>query len=409
MGYSKRDRCAGVDKGIGAERRGLLSWLVIVFIAMVLPLALSGCGQSSSPSADDSKKPIKVGAYLALTGPIATFGQTTRDGLQLAVQQRNAQGGVNGRLIELIVYDNQGKTQEVGTAVTRLITNDQVVAVLGEVASTLSLAAAPIAQQYGVPMISPSSTNPQVTQVGDMIFRVCFIDPDQGYAAAKFAFEKLKFTRAAILLDQKQAYSTGLAEAFRKAFTQMGGSITSEQSYSSGDRDFSAQLTSIRDSQPEIIFTPGYYNDVPSIAIQARRLGMTQPFLGGDGWETPDLGKFAQGALDGSYYTNHYAPEDQRPESVAYVEAYKKAYGVAPGALSALGYDAANVLFAAMERAPSLSGKDLAKAIGETRDFAGVTGRISLNADRNAVKPMVILQIKANEPVFVMMIEPPGK
>ena len=373
-------------------------------------LSMPGCGKKDDPK-DGGPSPqgdtIKIGAYLSLTGPTATFGQTTQDGILLAVKERNAKGGVNGKKIEIKIYDNKGETKETGTVVTRLITQDKVVAVLGEVASTQSLAAAPVCQQYGVPMISPSSTNPQVTQVGPMISRVCFIDPDQGYAGAKFAIDHLQAKKAAILYDQKQAYSTGLAENFKEWFQKLGGEIVTEQAYSSGATDYGAQLTNIRDKAPDVVYIPGYYTEVGTIAKQARARGVTVPLLGGDGWESPKLFEIGGDAIEGCYYTNHYAPEDKRPESVAYLDAYRKEYGAESSALAALGYDAANLLFDAMERADSLKGKDLAAAIAATKGFKGVTGEITMDENRNAKKPMVVIQVENGKDKYVSTINPP--
>ncbi len=385
------------------SRRGMVGGLALT---LGLSLAVALFTNRAGIAAEASGEPIKVGAYLSLTGAQATFGQTTKAGIELAVKQKNAAGGVKGRPIEVVIYDNQGKTQETGTVVTRLITRDKVTAILGEVASTQSLAAAPICQAKGIPMISPSSTNPRVTQVGDMIFRVCYIDPDQGYAIAKFAHDNLKLMRGAILFDQKQAYSTGLAQNIKQAFTAMGGTITTEQAYAGGSADFSAQLANIKESNPQIIFVPGYYNEVGSIAKQAREKGITVPLIGGDGWESPKLAELGGDAVNGCYYSNHYAPEDQRPESVKFVAAYKAAYNEEPGALAALGYDAALVLFDAMERSPSLDGKDLAKAIAATKNFPGATGATTINEHRNATKPMVIIEMKAGKPVYLATINP---
>jgi branched-chain amino acid transport system substrate-binding protein len=350
---------------------------------------------------------ILIGEYGSLTGAEATFGQSTHNGIMLAVKEQNAAGGVKGRQVEIKVYDDQGKTQEAGTAVTRLITDDKVVAVLGEVASSQSLAGGAVAQKYGVPMISPSSTNERVTQLGDMVSRVCFIDAFQGYVVAKFAKENLKLTKVASLYDQGAAYSKGLKDDFAKALTAMGGTITTEQAYTAGDQDFSAQLGNIKGSGAEAIFIPGYYTDVGNIALQARKLGLKVPLLGGDGWDSAKLGEIAGTAIEGSYYANHYSHEDTRPEVQDFVKKYQAEYKEIPDGLAALGYDAAKLLFHAMSRAPSLGGQDLAMAINTTKDFHGVTGTITIDAQRNATKSAVMLQMKAGKPTFVSVIEPP--
>ncbi len=304
--------------------------------------------------------PILIGEYGSLTGSEATFGQTTHRGIVLAVEQANAAGGVNGRPVEVRVYDDQGKSQEVGTAVTRLITNDHVVALLGEVASSLSIAGARVAQQYGVPMISPSSTAGEVTKTGDMIARACFVSAFQGYAAARWARDNLGLSRAAILYDQAQTYSKDLGVIFKKAFEEMGGVIVTEQAYSGGDQDYSAQLTSIKAAGPQIIYAPGYYTDIGNVHLQARKLGLRQPFIGGDGWDSPELVAIAGETAEGSFYTSQYANEDERPEVQELIVAWKARYNAVPDGLGALGYDAARILIDAMRRAPSLAPKDLA-------------------------------------------------
>jgi branched-chain amino acid transport system substrate-binding protein len=350
---------------------------------------------------------ILIGHFGSMTGSEATFGQSTDKGVRLAVKEINAAGGVKGKKIDIKTYDDQGKSQEAGTAVTRLITADHVTAVLGEVASSLSLAGGRVAQQYGVPMISPSSTNPQVTQIGDMVFRVCFLDPFQGWVEAKFARENLKAQKAAILYDQAQAYSKGLKDYFKQAFEQMGGTITTDQAYTGGDQDFSAQLTTIRQTKPDVILVPGYYTDAGNISIQVRKLGITVPLLGGDGWDSTQLAAIGKDAIEGSYYSNHYSFQENRPEVKNFVEKYKADYGVVPDGLAALGYDAARLLFDAMGRAPSLDGKTLAAAIAATKGFHGVTGIISMDANRDAKKSAVIVQVKGGVPVYVTTIEPP--
>ena len=366
-----------------------------------------GSGSEAKPTKTGDPSVARIGEYGSMTGSEATFGQSTHNGIMLAVEEQNGAGGVKGKKIELVgPYDTAGKTSEAGNAVTRLITSDRVIAVLGEVASSLSLAGGRVAQQNGVPMITPSSTNAQVTQIGDMIFRVCFIDPYQGYVAAKFLAENLKQKKVAILYDQGQAYSVGLKDDFKKAFTELGGSITTEQAYTGGDQDFSAQLTTIGQTKPESIFVPGYYTDAGNIALQARKKGITVPLVGGDGWDSSKLTEIGGKAIEGSYYTNHYSHEEQRPEVQAFVKKYQAKFGGVPDGLAALGYDAAKLLFDAMGRASAWDGKSLAGAIAATKDFKGVTGNISIDPERNAIKSAVVLQIKEGKPSYVATIEP---
>jgi branched-chain amino acid transport system substrate-binding protein len=387
-----------------------MQWICFVgLLSLVLSLAMTGgCKKGNEGgSTSSSTGPIEIGEYGSMTGSEATFGISTDNGVKLAVKERNAAGGIKGRQIKLISYDDKGSQQEAVTAVTRLIQNDKVVAIIGEVASSLSIAGGQVAQRNGVPMISPSSTNPKVTEIGDMVSRVCFIDPFQGYVDAKFAFDKLGKKKAAILYNRAQAYSVGLKDYFKKAYTGLGGQIVAEEAYGNGDNDFSAQLTSIRGASPEVIFVPGYYTEVVNIARQARDKGITVPLTGGDGWVSDAL-KNAGDALNGCYFSDHYAREDPRPEVQQFLKSYQAEYGgQTPDSMAALGYDAAKLLFDAMERAASLSGKDLAAAINSTKDFKGVAGLITMDKNRNARKPAVIQKVNNGAFSLDSIIEPP--
>jgi len=349
-----------------------------------------------------------------MTGKEATFGQSTDQGIRLAIEEINAAGGLNGRKLELLTYDDKGESQEAGNAVTRLITKDNVVAILGEVASGLSMAGGAVAQEKGVPMISPSSTNPQVTQDRDMVSRVCFIDPFQGYVVAKFASDTLKCKKVAVLYDQKAPYSVGLRDEFKSHFTDMGGEIVADVAFGGGDLEFASQLAAIRAAKPDAVFVPGYYTDIGNIAKQARKAGINVPLLGGDGWDSEQLAIIGESAVEGCYYSNHYAP-DQEGDAVRgfiakYGDRYKRADGTKPipDGLAALGYDAANVLFDAMKRSKSLAGRDLAKAIAQTKDFKGVTGTITIDPEtRDARKSAVVVKMQGGKPTYVTTIEPP--
>ncbi len=362
--------------------------LIKLSIAATLVVALTSC---KKPVAIDSE--IVIGEVGSMTGSEATFGTSTHNGIELAVKQINAVGGVKGKKLRIVSLDDQGKPEEAATAVTKLITQDKVTAILGEVASSRSLAMAPIAQQYKIPMITPSSTNPKVTEQGDHIFRVCFIDPFQGTVMAKFALETLKLKKVAILRDVKNDYSVGLADYFTETFKKGGGEIVVDQSYSAGESDFKSQLTAIRGKAPEAIFVPGYYTEVGLIARQAKELQINAPLLGGDGWDSPKLKEIGQDAINGSYFSNHYSEEDKSPNVQDFISKYKEAFGVVPDGLAAMGYDAAKVLADAMTRAPSLASKDIRDAIAATKDYSGVTGKITIDAMRNAVKSAVVLKV----------------
>jgi branched-chain amino acid transport system substrate-binding protein len=353
-------------------------------------------------AADDE---IRLGEYGSLTGSEATFGTDTRDGVNLAVKEANAAGGVEvgGKKLKVrvIVYDDQGKSEEVQATVTKLITKDNVHAVLGEVASTLSLAAAPICQKAKIPMISPSSTNPKVTQIGDYIFRACFIDPFQGTYMAKFARNFLKAKTAGIFIDNGSDYAVGLGKYFGEEFRKLGGEVVLELAYGKMDIDFKAQLTGFKDKSPDVLFVPGYYTQVGQIAQQAKDLGLTSPLLGGDGWDSPKLVEIGGAAIEGAYFCNHYHAKEKRPEVGKFVEGYQKEYNVVPNGLSALGYDAARITLDAIKRANSLKGEAIKEALAATKDFPGVTGKITINKERNPDKAGVVLQVSKDgfEPV----------
>ena len=276
-------------------------------------------------------------------------------------------------------------------------------ALIGEVASTRSLAAAPIAQQYKIPMITPSSTNPEVTRKRDFVFRVCFIDPVQGPIMARFAAEDLKFKRVAVLRDIKSDYSIGLSKYFVEKFKQLGGEIVATLDYSSNDPDFKAQLTQIRAANPEGLFIPGYYNDLGPIARQARELGITAPLMGGDGWDSPKLFELASGAVEGGYFSNHYSAESPNPATVKFVRDYKAKYGVDSDGLAAAGYDAAGILLTAIERAKEPTAKAIRAEIAKIKDYPGATGNITINSERNADKDVFIVRIKGESYKLVKM------
>jgi branched-chain amino acid transport system substrate-binding protein len=349
-----------------------------------------------------------VGYYGDLSGRTSSFGQSTKNGVEMAADEINKAGGINGRQIQIITEDDQGEPNKAATVVTKLINQDKVQALLGEVASSNSLAAAPKAQEAKVPMISPSSTNPAVTQVGDYIFRVCFIDPFQGEVMAKFSANNLKAKRAAILYDFNSDYSRGLYQFFKRSFTSLGGQIVSEQSYTQGDRDFSGQLTAIRSANPEVIYVPGYYGEVGVISNQTKQLGIKAPLLGGDGWDAPQLWQLGGASLNGNYISNHYSVDDPSPAIQKFVADYKGRYGILPDALAALGYDSMKVLGDAVKRAGTTESVKLRDAIGQTKNFPGVTGQITIDQNRNAVKPAVVLKLQNGKFVYETTIAPEG-
>lgn len=366
-------------------------------IALALGLAAAACKdktQPPAPPAAAAADTILVGEVGSMTGQEATFGTSSDRGIRLALADLNAAGGVKGKKLVVKALDDEGKPEEAATAATKLVNADHVVALLGEVASTRSLFMADVAQRSQVPMVSPSSTNPKVTEKGDYIFRVCFIDPFQGEVMAKFARGTLKFDKVAILRDVRNDYSVGLANYFAETFKKLGGTIVGDESYSAGDVDFRAQLTKLKQTAAQGILVPGYYTDVALIARQSRELGMAQVLLGGDGWDSPKLYEMGGAALDGAYFSNHYSMDDPSPRVARFIADYKKAYGgELPDSLAAQAYDAAGVLADAMKRAADLSGPAIRDALAQTKAYAGVTGDISIDEKRNARKPAVVLKI----------------
>ena len=361
-----------------------------ILIASLLIVGLLSACQPQSGGGDK----VKIGVFMSTTGTTANFGISSVNGIKMAADEINKAGGINGKQVELLVQDDRSDASEAATIVTKFVTQDQVNAVIGEVARSRSLAAAPIAQNAKIPMLTPSSTNPEVTKKGDFIFRSCFIDPYQGAAIAQFAAKTLGAKTAAIMVDRKNDYSTGLEKVITETFTKMGGKMVATQSYQEGDQDFNAQLTSLKGTNPEVIFVPGYYNDVGLIAKQARDKGITVPLIGGDGWDSEQLYKIGGTALNGSYFTNHYSPFDTAPNVVKFVNDYKSRYNSTPDALAATAYDAANIMFDAIKRSKSLSGPDIRDALAATNAFPGVTGTVTFNKQRDAVKPIVMIEIK---------------
>ena len=375
----------------------------VVRWSAVLLFLLSGPSTGCHQQADE----IRIGEYGSLTGGTATFGTSTHEGVMLALNEINETGGLLGKQVRVITEDDQSKPEEAVTAVLKLIKQNGVVAVVGEVASSRSLAAAPQCQGNQIPMISPSSTNPKVTQVGDYIFRACFIDPFQGSTMAKFAFNVLKAREFAILTDKKNDYSVGLTDFFRDTIKKLGGEIVSEESYTEGDIEFKAQLTAIKAYNPDAIYVPGYYTECALIARQARELGLTAVLLGGDGWDSPKTVEIGGKAVEGVYFTNHYSEEEQRPEVQRFIADYKAGYGgKTPDAMAVLGYDAMKMLADAIRRAGSTSGPAIRDALAATKDFPGVSGRITIDADRNAQKAIVVLRIQDGRFRFVSSIAP---
>lgn len=398
-------------------------WAGALLLALLLPvLSCNGCKPSNSGNGTAANNPtstpsntgnqgdqIVVGEYGSITGSEASFGQSTDQGIKLAMEAVNGAGGVNGKQIRIELEDDQSDATKAETAVKRLIDEKHVIAVLGEVASGSSLAGGRVCQDNHIPMISPSSTKTNVTEIGDDIFRVCFIDPFQAAVMARFAHDGLKVTNVAIFTNKTAPYSIGFSDDFEKAFTRMGGKIVAKQAYSKDDKDYRGALTAIKAANPQAILVPGYYSDAGAIAKQARDLGITVPLLGGDGWDSQTLFQTGGDAVNGCYFSDHVAVDDPNPTVQNFVKTYEAKYGKKPDALAALAYDAANLMFDAMKRAKSLSSADIRDAIAATKDFPGVTGKITIDSKRNASKPAVIIAIKDKQFKYQTTIADPDQ
>jgi len=350
---------------------------------------------------------IKLGHYGSLTGKDAAFGVATRKGVLLAIEEINAKGGVLGRPLAYLVEDIQSKQGESATAVKKLISRDKVVAVIGANASANSLEAAPICQNSQIPMMAISSTNPRVTEVGDYIFRICFIDPFQGAVLAKFAHTSLKAKRVALLTAVNSPYSVGLSAVLRQDFTARGGEIIAEQKYNEGEKDFRAQLTALRPLKPDVIAITGFYAEAALICLQARALGIDVPFIGGDGWEAPQLIELGGKAVEGTYYSTYFSAENDAPEVRAFVKKFSARWAnEIPEAVAALGYDAVYLIAAAMTKAGTTTGPTLRDAIAATKNFPGVTGQTTIDEKRNSAKAAVMLTVKNGRSLFFESVTP---
>jgi branched-chain amino acid transport system substrate-binding protein len=367
-------------------------------LSLSFALFLTGCGKEASTD-------IVIGEVASLTGGTAAWGKAQNEGVKMAVEEINAAGGILGKKVKLITEDDQSKNGEAATVTKKLVSRENVVALIGEIASSKSLEMAPICQKASVPMISPGSTNPKVTEVGDFIFRVCFIDPFQGTVMAKFALSK-GWKKMAVMTDVKQDYSVGLTQFFKEHFTKNGGTLAVEQSFSTGDKDFKAQLTAIKAAGVDAIFVPGYYAEVGLIASQARELGINAPMCGGDGWDDASLIQVAGKAVEGCYFSNHFSTEDKSEAIQGFVKKYQSLKNENPSTFVALGYDSTMLLFDAMKKAGSTDGKAVRDVLARTKDFPGITGNITLDEKRNATKSAVILTIKDGQFVYVETVKP---
>lgn len=360
--------------------------------AMAVLGALAGCnGSGGSGGAGDK---IKVGMIASLNGELKPWGEDSMRGAQLAVEEFNAAGGAHGQQIDLIVEDTASKPEQGKSATEKLVDQDKVVAVIGEVASGITQPSAQVCQQNQVPIMAVGATRVDVTEIGDYVFRACFTDNFQGAAMAKFAYDDLHLRRVAMMTDKSQPYSTGLSDIFRKAFTSFGGHIVDEEFYEKGTIDFKAQLTNIKAKNPDGLFCSGYFNEVGPIARQTEVVGLKVPMIGGDGWDSKELIQSGGTGIIGSFYSNHYSNLEDRPEVKKFVDAFTKKFGSAPAtAMGALGYDATMIVLNAIKNAPSVDRTAIKDAIAATKDYKGVTGTFGMGPDRNAEKPILVLKV----------------
>jgi branched-chain amino acid transport system substrate-binding protein len=379
----------------------------LIALHMAVICLFIGCRQPklSEPPKDHST--IKIGFFGDLSGPTFNFGESAKNGLLMAADEINLAGGIDGRRLDVVIDDDGGSPEKAAMQAAKLIDKDKVVAIIAGGTSGNSRAAAPKAQSAKTPLISPSSTDPAVTQVGDYIFRACFVDAFQGEVMAHFAANTLKAKKAAILFDFNSPYGRGLTDYFELSFSKLGGQIVGKLSYAQGDVDFKGQLSTIASAAPDVIYIPGYYGDVAVIAKQARMIGLNQPLLGADGWDAPELWQLGGDALNGSFITTHYSVDDPSPAIQKFVQEYKQRYGnLLPDAHAALAYDAMRVLADAIARAHTTDGAQLRDALAQTKGFSGVTGVISMDADRNAVKPAVVLKLQDARYIYQETIQP---
>lgn len=372
----------------------------------MMALLTTGCGNTNSNE-------IKIGANLEMTGNTATFGQSATNGAKLAIKQVNAKGGVLGKKITLVVADNKSDTAEAANAMQKLATQDKVIASIAPIASSSVMAAAQVNESAKILGISPTASNPNVTvdpetgKVRDYLFRATFIDPFQGAVMANFAKNTLKAQKAAVYIENSSDYAKGLGKFFKETFVQNGGNIVSDEAYLAKDTDFKATLTKIKASNPDVIFVPGYYQEVGMIVKQAREIGITVPILGADGWDSAKLPEIAGAeALNNTFFSNHYSPDDNSPEIKNFVEAYKAEYGQVPDAFAALSYDATMMIIEAIKRAGVEDSVKVKDELAKTKEYQGVSGSITLDEKHNAVKGVVIIEMKNGIQAFKEKIKP---
>lgn len=383
--------------------------LKVLTSALVSTLVLAGCASGGGDTNGDT---VKIGLNYELSGQVSTYGTSLVNGIEFAVKEINAKGGVLGKQIELIKVDNKSLGEEAANVSSRLATRDKVVAILGPATSGNVKAALPPAEENKVPLISASSTADDVTvdsngKVREYVFKTCFSDSFQGVTMANFAAKELGHLKTAILRDNTSDYSQGLTNAYKETYAGLGGEIVAEEAYQAKDTDFKTLLTTIKASNPDVLFVPGYYEEVGLIIKQARELGLDVPVLGADGFDSPKLLEIAGAEnLNGTYYSNHYTSSDTSPDVVAFRDAFNKEFGNDPDAFNALGYDMAYMVADALERAGEVDREKLKEALATTKNFDGITGNLTIDDFHNPIKAVTILEVKDGVPTYLMKQEP---
>ena len=377
--------------------------LSLLGLAVLLAGLFPGC---KPPPA----KEIRIGLITPLSGDVKTFGESVKNAFEIAVEEANAKGGVAGRKITTFIVDDKNDPTEASNAANLLINQHGVQAIVGSVTSKTTIPVSDLAQSSRIPTITGTATNPKVTVADgkrkDYMFRACYTDSFQGTVMAKFARDTLRAANAAVLYDASNDYSKGIAEVFRDAFLRMGGKVLAYESYGKDDVDFSALLTKVKAAKPEVLFLPDYYNKVGLIAKQAKETKLNVTLIGPDGWDSPELVNVAGDAIEGGYFSNHYSPEDTRPEVVNWVKKYKEKFQQTPDALGTLAYDATNMLLEAIRKANSGDPGKIRDALASLSGFEGVTGKFTMDANGDPIKSAVIIRIQGGKQKFLQVVNP---
>lgn len=373
--------------------------ILACLLTFVLIAALfSACSTGSKP--EESSNVIKIGINYELSGDAATYGQGSVEGIEMAIEEINKAGGINGKLIETVKYDNESKSDVAATLANKLVSQDKVLAILGPATTGAFTSQIPVANKNKVPIATGSATGDKLTFAPDgsvhpYVFRICFNDSFQGKVMGKFAYENLSAKKAVIIMDSSNDYSKGLASNFKETFTSFGGSIVAEEAYAKGDTDFNAIITKIKAMDFDVIFLPGYYNEAGLVIKQARTQGIDKPILGADGFDSEVLAELAgKDALNNVYFTNHYSTIDEDPAVLKFIADFEAKYGRKPNAFNALGYDLAKFVADAISRAEKLTGESIKDALEATENFAGVTGTLSIDENHNPVKSIFVIELK---------------